>query len=144
MKHQTLDQLHIVADVESLATFPIMTRNHRIERWAELLEQHPNRCLGALARTEYLDSVSRDKARGEGSPVTVAFEDPMLRALGLQNDTYGEAKRFFELTDWQLHNIVCDCHVGATMQARWAATRVRAAIRGNFRFFAWLRERIVH
>ena len=142
MKHQTLDQLQIVADVEAWATYPIMTRNQRLERWGELLERRPERSLGALAGTEYLSAAAREKARGEGSPVTVALEDPMLRALGLQSDTYGEAKRFFELTDWQLHNIVCDCHVGARMQARWAATRVRAAIRGNFRFFAWLRERI--
>jgi hypothetical protein len=142
MKHQTLDQLQVVAEVEPLATFPIMTRNQRLERWAELLDRHPERSLGALAGTEYLTPAVREKTRGDGSPVTVAFEDPVLRALGLQNDTYGEAKRFFELTDWQLHNIVCDCHVGATMQARWAATRVRAVLRGNFRFFAWLRERM--
>ena len=48
--------------------------------------------------------------RGEQSPLTVAFEDPMLRVEGLRNDSYGEAKRFFELTDSQLHRIVCYCH----------------------------------
>ena len=143
MKHQTLDQLHAVAEVEPLATCPIMTREQRIERWAELLEQNPARCLGALTGTEHLSPEARNVARGAGSPITVAYEDPVFRAMGLEDDTYGEAKRFFELSDWQLHNIVCHCHVGATMQARWAAARVRRTITGN-RLLAWLKATFVH
>jgi hypothetical protein len=141
MKHQTLDQLHAVARIESLAAYSAMTRNQRIERWAELIEQHPERCLAAFTGTEHLHPEARATVRGEGSAIAVAFEDPVLRAAGLKNDTYGEAKRFFELSDWQLHDIVCDCHVGATMKARWAAARVRATI-GNG-FLAWLRQRIM-
>jgi hypothetical protein len=141
MKHQTLDQLHAVARIESSAAYSAMTRNQRIERWAELLERNPERCLGAFAGTEHLHPEARSLMRGEGTAISVAFEDPVLRASGLKDDTYGEAKRFFELNDWQLHDIVCDCHVGSTMKARWAATRVRSAISG--RFFAWLRQRIM-
>jgi hypothetical protein len=140
MKHQTLDQLQTIAKVEPSATYPVMTRTQRIERWAELLERKPGRCLGALPGSEYLSAEAREVARGAGSPITVAYEDPVLRAMGLKDDTYGEAKRFFELTDRQLHNIVCHCHVGATMQARWAAARVRRTIRGN-RLLAWLTGR---
>lgn len=143
MKHQTLDQLYAVAKVESSAAYSEMTRNQRIERWADLLEQHPERCLAAFTGTEYLRLEERDSVRGEGSAIAVAFEDPVLRASGLKDDTYGEAKRFFGLSDWQLHDIVCDCHVGATMKARWAANRIRATIGGN-RFIAWLRQRIMH
>jgi hypothetical protein len=51
----------------------------------------------------------------------------------MSNDTYGEAKRFFELTDWQLHDIVCHCHYGAEMTARIAARRVRALVGGEDR-----------
>ncbi|UVK54527.1 hypothetical protein DBIPINDM_000943 [Mesorhizobium sp. AR02] len=141
MKHQTLDQLHAIAEVEPSAPYSTLTRNQRIERWAELLERHPERCLGTLTGTEYLDWEARDVARGDGSAISVAFEDPVFRTLGLKDDTYGEAKRFFEIADWQLHEIVCSCHVGATMRARWAATRVRAAISGN-RIFGWLRRMI--
>ncbi|RUU11459.1 hypothetical protein EOD10_18705, partial [Mesorhizobium sp. M7A.T.Ca.TU.009.01.3.2] len=96
MEHQTLSQLQTIAEVEPLSTYPIMTRQQRIERWAELLEQHPERRLTALTGTEYLKREARDAARGERSPITVAFEDPLLRALGLKDDTYGAAKRFFE------------------------------------------------
>ncbi|RWG60919.1 MAG: hypothetical protein EOQ64_00345 [Mesorhizobium sp.] len=141
MKHQTLDQLHAVADINPLV--PLTTRTEKIERWAELLERNPLRCLAALTGTEYLYPGMREEARAAGSPLTVAFEDPLLRASGLQSDTYGEAKRFFELSDWQLHEVVCNCHTGATMQASWAAGRVRRIVTGN-RIFAWLRSRFIH
>lgn len=144
MKHQTVDQLHAVADVHAEATYLVATRGERLERWAQLLEQNPNRCLGALTGTEYQSVEMRERMRSAGSPITVAFEDPIFRALGLKEDTYGEAKRFFELTDWQLHDIVCHCHVGATMPARWAASRVRAAMSGRSGFFAWLRGAFLH
>ncbi|RWM06988.1 hypothetical protein [Mesorhizobium sp.] len=141
MRHQTLEQLHSVADVNPLA--PLTSRAQKIERWAELLDRNPLRCLSALTGTEYLYPGMREEARAAGSPITVAFEDPLLRASGLQSDTYGEAKRFFQVSDWELHEVVCSCHAGATMQAGWAAGRVRRIITGN-RFFAWLRSRFMH
>lgn len=139
MRHQTLDQLHTVAEVRRDLTHPGMDRTQRLERWAELLEQQPNRLLAALAGTEYRSPPERDVMRGEGTPISVAFEDPLLRDEGLKDDSYGQAKSFFELTDNQLHEIVCYCHVGATMQASRAAQSVRYAIGGRG-FFAGLRD----
>jgi hypothetical protein len=139
MKHQTLEELSAVAEVD--AAYPAMTRSQRLELWAELLELHPERCLGALPGTEYMSLDLRDKAQCLESPLSIAFADPILRAQGLKSETYGEARRFFELSDWQLHAIVCHCHVGATMKAGWAALRVRAAIEdGNL--FSTLRDMI--
>jgi len=140
MKHQTYDELQAVADVQSELRRSPMTRSQRLERWAELLEMNPDRCLGALPGTEHQPSTIRQTMRSSGSPITVAFEDPILRAEGLEGDTYGDARRFFEVTDWQLHDIVCHCHVGATMPAGLAARRVRAAIGGRFNILARLRE----
>lgn len=128
MRHQTLDQLHTVAKVHRDPAPPAMDRTQRLERWAKLLERQPNRLLTALIGTEYRSSPEREIMRGEGSPISVAFEDSILRDEGLKDDTYGEAKRFFELTDNELHEIVCYCHVGETMQSSWAALSVRAAI----------------
>ncbi|AZO11522.1 MULTISPECIES: hypothetical protein [unclassified Mesorhizobium] len=139
MKHQTVDQLNAVADVRTEATVLFANRSQRLERWAQLLEQDPGRRLTALAGTEYATPDVREKMRSAGSPMTVAFEDPVFRAQGLKDDSYGEAKRFFELSDWQLHEVVCHCHVGASLPARWAASRVRAAISPGAGFFAWLR-----
>ncbi|AZO12069.1 MULTISPECIES: hypothetical protein [unclassified Mesorhizobium] len=143
MKHQTLDQLQAVAEVNPLAPALLETRNQRLERWAQLLDQNPLRCLSALTGTEHLYPSVRQEARAPGSPITVAFDDPLLRASGLASDTYGEARRFFELSDWELHEVVCSCHAGSTMRASWAAARVRRIMGGN-RLLAWLRSRFVH
>ncbi|RWI96788.1 hypothetical protein [Mesorhizobium sp.] len=126
MKHQTLDQLHAVAEVRIAK--PVMSRTQRLARWAELLEREPNRLLTALIGTEYRAPRERNVMRGAGSPISVALEDPVLHEEGLKNDTYGEAKRFFELTDYQLHEIVCYCHVGDVMRASRAALSVRAVL----------------
>ena len=139
MKHQTLDQLQSVADISPLSPALLATRTQRIERWAELLDRNPTRSLVALTGTEHLHPSVRGEARAVGSAISVAFDDPLLRASGMQSDTYGEATRFFELSDWQLHEIVCSCHVGTTMQAGWAAGRVRRVLNGS-KILAWLRK----
>ncbi|RTM10228.1 MAG: hypothetical protein EKK31_03270 [Hyphomicrobiales bacterium] len=126
MRHQTLDELHAVAEVNTAQ--PVMSRTQRLARWAQLLERDPSRMLTALAGTEYRAPAERDVMRGDGSPISVAAADPILRDEGLKGDSYGEAKRFFELTDNELHEIVCYCHVGAVMQASRAALSVRQAI----------------
>jgi hypothetical protein len=48
----------------------------------------------------------------------------------LRDDTYGEAKRFFGVSDQQLHEIVCYCHGGDRIMASRAAYWVRTAIEG--------------
>ncbi|TIQ38395.1 MAG: hypothetical protein E5X48_00485 [Mesorhizobium sp.] len=126
MRHQTLDQLHAVAEVR--AAKPVMSRTQRLERWAELLEREPSRLLTALTGTEYRAPAERNVMRGDGSPISVALEDPVLHDEGLKGDSYGEAKRFFQLTDYQLHEIVCYCHVGDVMQASRAALSVRSVL----------------
>ena len=128
MQHKTVEELQRIAAVHPSQTRPTLTRKERLERWAELLEREPNQRLRALHGTEYQDRATRDKMRHLGSPISIAYADPILRAEGLSVDTYGEAKRFFELTDWQLHDIVCFCHHGTTIRAETAARRVRAAI----------------
>jgi hypothetical protein len=128
MRHQTLDQLQTVADVGCEPIHQPMTRQQRLVRWAEVLEQRPDRLLLALAGTEYQPPEVRGAMRSPGSALTVAADDAILRAEGLQDDTYGEAKRFFEVSDKQLHRIVCSCHIGAKMPASRAAHMVRKAI----------------
>jgi hypothetical protein len=130
MQHKTLEQLKRVAEGQPDPDRPAMSRSEKLERWADLLDRDPGRRLSTLPGTEYEPAERRDPLRSPGSPIWVAFADPVLRAEGLTNDTYGEAKRFFELSDWQLHEIVCYCHFGATMTAGAAARHVRAAIGG--------------
>jgi hypothetical protein len=139
MKHQTLDQLHFVAEVKAEA-IPMMKRVQRLRHWGELLARDPDRCLNALVGTEYLSSELRELARSDNSPLTVAFEDRQLRQEGLNDDTYGEARRFFELSDRQLHGIVCSCHTGTMIRASWAAARVHSIASMSNGFLAWLRD----
>jgi hypothetical protein len=144
MKHQTLEQLQIVAEINQEYLRQAMSRSERLERWAELLERNPDRRLSTLHQTEYQPVRARGAMRGDGSSISVAFEDPVLRVAGLENDSYGEAKRFFELTDRQLHEIICDCHFGATVSAVTAARHIRAVIAGRQPgMFARLREAFV-
>jgi hypothetical protein len=65
-----------------------------------------NILTGALRRCTR-PAGARAAMRSDSSPISVAFADPVLRAAGLENDSYGEAKRFFKLTDRQLHKIIC-------------------------------------
>jgi hypothetical protein len=134
-----MDQLHAVAEVRIDPIEPAMNRNQRLERWSDLLRQEPERVLSALTGTEYRAPEERNFMRADNSPLSVAFADKRLRGQGLRDDTYGEAKRFFELSDRQLHEIVCYCHVGATMQASRAASCVRGAMSGRG-FLASLRD----
>ena len=128
MRHQTREELQQVAAVHPSEARPALTRSERLERWAELLERDPDERLSTLHGTEYVDRATRDAMRNSRSPFSVAFADPVLRAAGLTGDTYGEARRFFELTNGQLHDIVCYCHHGDAMRAGTAAGHVRAVI----------------
>lgn len=128
MKHQSLDQLRTVAEISTRQARPAMSRRERLERWAQLLEREPYRPLATFYQTEYQTRDARRLMRRADSPISVAFEDPVLRAEGLIDDSYDQAKRIFGLTDEQLHDIVCYCHYGATMTAGTAAHYVRAAM----------------
>jgi hypothetical protein len=143
MKHQTLDQLQVVAEVKPQLPH-VLSRSERLERWAQLLERSPNRRLSTLHQTEYQPINARDVMRTEGSPLSVAFEDSVLRDAGLKGDSYGEAKRFFELTDGELHDVICYCHFGASVNAAMVASRVRGVMAGRKPgFFARLREAFI-
>jgi hypothetical protein len=102
-----------------------LSRSQRLERWAMALERLGNTRLRTLHETEHHHYDERLKLREDGSPLTVAFEEPVLRSAGLKDDTFGEAARFFNLSDWELHNVLCYCHFGETVSASEVASRVR-------------------
>jgi hypothetical protein len=123
MEYKTVRQLENVAEVtpEDLG----LSRTQRLERWAELLQRDPDRKLNTFFETEYESDEKRAGLRREDSPISVAFADPVLRAAGLQDDSYGEAQKFFDVSNWELHRVVCYCHYGAAVSARDAARAVR-------------------
>jgi hypothetical protein len=126
MKHHQFNQLQILARIDLDYPHQVMPRRERLQRWAELLERDPQRVLSTLYETEHQPDAVRAALHGDNTAISVAFDDPVLRAAGLENDTYGEAKRFFELSDRQLHRIICYCHFGATVSAVTTASYIRA------------------
>jgi len=128
MEYKTLNDIRDVADI--LPTWPSarpLSKGERLERWAEALEREGERRLKTLFEIEYALPGERAVLRADDSALTVAFNDPRLRAEGLAGDTVGDAVVFFGISEWALHDILCFCHHGATMGADAAAIRVRAA-----------------
>ena len=121
MEHKTLAQIERAAE-----TAPIpLTRMDRLNRWAVALDQLGNTPLNTLLQTEYAAAQSLAGMRADSSPLSVASDDPVLKVAGLKNDTFGEAMRFFELSEHELHRIVCYCLYGEKISAQHAAHRVR-------------------
>jgi hypothetical protein len=117
-----MDALADIAQVEA----PVLSRRERLERWADLLMQEPRRRLKAFSWVEFYAERERALLRGENTPISVAHDDPMLRAAGLEDDTLGQAQAFFGLSPDEAHYLVCDCHFHGTMDAESVAGRIRA------------------
>jgi hypothetical protein len=131
MEYKTLGQLAGEAEISIepvLARSP-MTKRERLERWAMLLERAPERQLSSVEEIEYGTTSQQQAKRADNSALSVAFADPVLRAQGLTSDRVGTAADFFELSHWEIHQLVCSCHYGRTMSAGTAAMRVRAVAR---------------
>jgi hypothetical protein len=41
----------------------------------------------------------------------------VLRSAGVRSDRFGDLARFFGLSHWQLHEMVCGCHFGEIVAA---------------------------
>lgn len=136
MEPTTRERLHEKADIFSglpraaevaTARQPRMSREEKLRRWNDLLRVQPDRVLSTFPGIEHLEPEARDAQRCDDSAITVAFEDPVLRHAGLSDDSYGTARRFFELSDRDLHRIVCYCHHGVSTYAVCVAYSIRHA-----------------
>ena len=67
MKHQTLEQLQVVAEVDQGYSRQAMSRGERLERWAQLLERNPDRRLSTLYQTEYQPGRARGAMRAHSN-----------------------------------------------------------------------------
>jgi len=132
MEHKTRDEIREVANILQSGPQPRpLSKRERLELWAEALEREGGRRLRTLYQIEYAPPAERALGRADDSPLSVAFNNPKLRAAGLSGDTIGDATAFFGINESELHNILCFCHYGETMSAEVAAARVRAAATGE-------------
>jgi hypothetical protein len=122
MQHRSVERIAGEADVLPLAS---LSPRDRLERWAEMLERYPAR-LRAIPDVEQGGRRARETRRVDRSPLTVAYQDPVLRAAGLRGDTIGDAAVFFGLSHAQLHHLVCSCQHGPTLEPQVTAVELRA------------------
>jgi hypothetical protein len=128
MEYKSLHKIRDVSDIlpSWLSPRPL-SKSERLEHWAEALEHQGGRQLKTLFEIEHAPPGKRAALRADDSLLTVAFNDPRLRAEGLAGDTVGDAVAFFGISERELHDILCFCHHGATMSADAAAAQIRAA-----------------
>jgi hypothetical protein len=124
MEHKPLSELETIADVNDAETV-FLTREQRLERWIKGLEVQPKRLLRPLYEIEYSPLDERRECRADNSPLTVAYEDAVLRSQGLQSDRLGDCMDFFGMTEHQMHYAFCSCHVGSNFNGKQAADRLR-------------------
>ena len=138
MERKSVDQLKGIAEVHG----PQMSKQQRLMRWADLLERQANRILMSLIEVEYVPPRQRAEMQVDNSALSVAFEDPVLRAEGLKSDKFGDAVNFFGLSEEEAHWVVCYCHHGPQVDARTVAGGVRhlAARTGRASAWGWIGE----
>jgi hypothetical protein len=128
MEHKPYAGMSLLADIRSILPKPSMTRRERLEQWVEALEREPSRELRSIEGIEGRSRTRRRKLRADTSPLTIAFEDPLIRAEGLLSDQLGDAMDFFGLSHHDAHYALCSCVYGRNMQSHEAAFRVRQLI----------------
>ena len=116
MQHLQQDQLMAMAQ-------PIpMSRDDKLDRWATLVERssEPVRTFHGL---EYQSQHKLDQLAAPHSAFAIAAGDPVLKEAGLIGDKVGDAMRFFELSNTDVHDLSCDCF--GHISNRRVANRIR-------------------
>ncbi|MDP8917911.1 MAG: hypothetical protein M3O00_03370 [Pseudomonadota bacterium] len=141
MEHRPLSELSTVADVKVPKQTPALSKRERLDRWIELLERDPDRVLRTLDEIEWKPKAERLAMRADNSALTIAYADPVLRAEGLASDRFGDAVKFFDISEHDAHIVLCSCHGGESMRAEEAARRVRGIRSPSLwgLYFGWFR-----
>lgn len=129
MEYRSVADLRGIADVTPVVTK--LTRAQKIDIWVEALKRDAMRELHPLQDIEWVAPEHRALLRADSSPLTVAFDEPALRAAGLQSDRLGDAMAFFGLSEAQAHDMLCACRYGRSMLAGVAARRISRLSRGG-------------
>ena len=141
MEHRPLSELSTVADVKIPKQNPALSKRERLDRWIEILDRDPDRVLRTLDEIEWKPKAERLAMRADNSVLTIAYADPVLRAEGLASDRFGDAVRFFDISEHDAHIVLCSCHGGESMRAEEAARRVRGIRSPSLwaLYFGWFR-----
>ncbi|AMN42690.1 hypothetical protein [Rhodoplanes sp. Z2-YC6860] len=129
MEHKPLEQLRNQAAIVELekrvAPSPRELRRMRLQRLAHVLAQHAGP-VTLLTRIEYLPEPDRLPLRIDNSPLEIAYRDPVLRAQGLAGDRLADGMTFFDLSQAEVHYLLCDCHYSGMITGDMIAARARS------------------
>lgn len=124
MEQRSVESLRGIAEVHFAPPAPL-DRAQRLELWAKALERQGAAPVRLFHQLEFMPRSEWGPLRVEDSPLTVAFNDPVLRAAGLQSDRLGDAMAFFDLGERDTHRMLCSCMHGAAMSGSRAGMIVR-------------------
>jgi hypothetical protein len=118
----------VVSDITTPKLPWWVERRRRLQRLARLLEacQKPVRPFQGIEGEQKKDRLSLRQA---GSPLAIAYEDPLMRWDGLRDDSLGEAIAFFHLSFREAHALFCECGYLHSAERNWTtvvAKRIRA------------------
>ncbi|WP_457798013.1 hypothetical protein [Methylocystis sp. S23] len=115
MKPRTIEELSLAARVSRPDGPAWMLRRRRLERLACLLEaaREPARLFITM---ECYRKRERLALKQDGSPLSIAFRDPLLRLEGMSGDSVGDGVAFFGLSQREAHALLCDCGYGGVMR----------------------------
>lgn len=94
--------------VETVTAVPLMNKREKLLRLAKLVRAADHN-LVIFNGIEYADATRLQQLYHPASAFALASADPVFRDAGLQSDRVGDAKRFFELSNDELHAFSCDC-----------------------------------
>jgi len=133
MEHKPISDLSNIADLVPETPKASLTRRERLDRWIKVLDREPGRALKTLHEIEHKPRDARRASRVDDSPLSVAFNDPILRADGLASDRLGDTIDYFELSDEEAHRAFCSCFYGESMTAGAVAGRLRSIVKPAIR-----------
>src|SRR5262249_15296505 len=125
MEPRTIAEVAKSAQVFSTAETARAQRRERLERLARLLEEHDGP-VQMLTQIEYLRRAERLLLRRDGSPLTIAYRDPVFPAQGLAGHRLRDAMGVFTARGPRTHPLFCDCHYRTGVSSQVIATQVRS------------------
>ena len=124
MTYVEIDRASSLPLAESRSRIRPTVRQRRLERLADILEQHDD-TIPLLSRMEYAPWHERPYLRADRSPLTIAFEDEGFRRQGLGGDRLGDIMDFFELNEREAHHLLCYCHYAGSVTSKMVSARAR-------------------
>lgn len=126
MERRPIDQIARTARVSRAVCPDWMLRRQRLERLAGLIEA-AEKPLRLFITMECYSKKERLALRHDGSPLTLALQDPLFRQEGLTGDSVGEGITFFRISLREAHALLCDCGYGGVMRMGASLNNLAAA-----------------